>query len=127
MFQEKIKKIRNYLFSDENVVFAYCFGDYLKDIGYKNAILHVALYMNKKISFSEIISIQGLLSSKFYENLNLEILSNDIDRMNPILLYELLSDGLILFIKNQKIYDLWIIGALNYLFDTRQIREIINV
>jgi hypothetical protein len=127
MLQEKIKKIKNYLFSYEEVIFAYCYGDYLKEIGYKNAKLDVAIYFDKSISFTEYINYLGKLSSKFYENLNLDILSNDINSMNPIFLYDLFSNGELLFIKNQKIYDLWSVSVINNYINTETIREKVYV
>jgi hypothetical protein len=127
MLKEKIKKIKNYLFSNEEIIFAYCYGDYLKEIGYKNAKLCIALYFDKEISFTEYIFYLGLISSKFYENLNLDILNNDINNMNSVFLYDLLSNGEILFIKNQKIFDLWTVNVINNYINAEMIREKIYV
>jgi len=123
MVNEKIKKIRNFLFSDENIIFVFCHGDFMENTGYKNSILYLSIYYNRELSFKEIIDLHALLSSKFYENLNLNIISNETGLFNPVLLHEILLNGYILFIKNQKIYDQWIIKAYNYFFDTIQIRE----
>jgi hypothetical protein len=127
MLQEKIKKIKNYLFSNEEVIFAYCYGDYLQETGYKNARLSVGVYFDKKVSFNDHLNYLSVISSKFYENLSLDILNNDIEEMNPVFLYDLVLNGELLFIKNQKIYDLWLVDVLNFYIDTETIREKVYV
>jgi len=123
IFQEKIKKLRNYLFNFEDVIFSICFGDYLKEIGYKNSKLGIALYFKERKSYRELIEFLGFIASKFYENIELVSLNEPLERYSPSFLFSLLNNGASLFIKNQKLYDIWICKAINYYFDTDKIRE----
>lgn len=123
IFQEKIKKLRNYLFGFEDVIFAICFGDYLKEIGYKNAKLGLAIYYQNKKSYKELLEFLGFIASKFYENIELISLNEPLEKHSPVILYDLLNTGVLLFVKNQRLYDEWITQVHNYYFDTIELRE----
>lgn len=123
IFQEKIKKLRNFLFGFEEIVFSICFGDYLEEIGYKNAKLGIAIYFKNKKSFKELVKFLGFIASKFYENIEFIPLNECMERYSSPFLFELLNKGVILFVKNQEIYDKWALGVFNYYFDTEKIRN----
>ncbi len=123
VFQEKIKKLRNFLFGFEEIVFSICFGDYLKEIGYKNSKLGIAIYFNNKKSFKESVRFLSFIASKFYENIEFVSLNERIEKYSSPFLFELLNKGVILFVKNQEIYDKWALGVFNYYFDTEKIRN----
>lgn len=123
VFQEKIKKVKNYLFGFEEILFSICFGDYLKEIGYKNSKLGIAVYFSKENSFEELSYFHGLMASKFYENIQIVSLNDKQTKYSPPFLFEILNDGVVLFIKNQKIYDKWSLNVFNYYFDTEKLRN----
>jgi len=123
VFQEKIKKLRNFLFGFEEIVFSICFGDYLKEIGYKNSKLGIAIYFNNKKSFKESVRFLGFMASKFYENIEFVSLNERIEKYSSPFLFELLNKGVILFVKNQEIYDKWALSVFNYYFDVEKIRN----
>ena len=123
IFQEKIKKLRNYLFGFEDVVFSICYGDYLKDIGYKISKLGLAIYFKDKKSFKELIELLGFIASKFYENIELIYLNEKLESYSPVFLMNLLDTGATLFVKNQKLLDKWSVNVINYYYDTSKVRE----
>ena len=123
IFQEKIKKLRNYLFGFEDVVFSICYGDYLKDIGYKNSKLGLAIYFKDKKSYKELVKQLGFIASKFYENIELISLNDRLESYSPVFIMNLLNTGATLFVKNQKLFDVWSVNVLNYYYDTSKVRE----
>lgn len=123
IFQEKIKKLRNYFFGFEDVVFVICYGDYLRDIGYKNSKLGLAIYFKEKKSYKELIELLGFIASKFYENIELISLNDTLGSYSPVLFINILNTGATLFVKNQKLFDAWSVNVLNYYYDTSKARE----
>ena len=118
-------EIETILKKDSNMLFAYLFGSKVKRSSRFGSDLDVAVYFQDEPEILEI----GALVLKLEEasNCKVDVVSlNNLDKLNPKLAYSIISEGIVVCLKNKKMFNQFKESViLNYL-DFKPIDELFN-
>lgn len=118
-------KIKKLLETDNNVELAYLFGSALKEKNRYESDLDIAIYFKEEPTVLEI----GALVIRIQESIDIKIdliALNKLDVLNPALAYAVISEGKIVFCKDEELARKFMkYTILNY-FDFKPIIEAFN-
>lgn len=115
-----ISEIKKYLARQDDVVFAYVFGSFVKRKAFRD--IDIAIYINSEIDLLRLGSIQSELTELTGENIDL-VLLNGLPGKNPAFAHEIVTHGELLFTTHQEKFVHYKRKALLFFFDTARLRE----
>jgi predicted nucleotidyltransferase len=119
------KNLKSILESDINVIFALLFGSIAKNNMRYGSDIDIAVYFKNAPTLYEI----GNLNLKLEEivNYKLDLVElNNLDRINPVLAYSVISDGILICNKDEKIFTEFKKSVLLRYLDFKPTSDIIN-
>lgn len=101
---QNISEIETSLNKDGNILFAYLFGSKVKNNSRFGSDLDVAVYFKSE---PEILEIGALvLELEKITNCKIDLVAlNNLDKLNPKLAYSIISEGIVVFLKNKERFN----------------------
>jgi predicted nucleotidyltransferase len=126
MDKELIKRSLKSIFeSDINVVFGLLFGSMAKNNLRYGSDIDIAIYFNNAPTLYE----TGNLNLRIEEVINykLDLVElNNLDKTNPVLAYSVISDGIVIINKDEKIFNEYKKSVLMRYLDFKPTNDLIN-
>lgn len=114
--------IKNFLMSEENVVFALIFGSTVTGHANQLSDLDIGIYLKNKIDLPEIGRIISEIEKITHQKIDLVEL-NDLYNKNPLLAFEIVSNSELLFSRNSEVLIHFKKRAILHFLDTQRLRE----
>lgn len=121
--KEIISKLRKTLIKQENIVFAYLFGSFVTSERHRD--IDVAIHTKGKMALLEFGELQTELSKSTGLDIDL-IRINNLPGENPVLAFEIVSNGSLLFTKESGMHLDFKEKVLLRYFDTAVLRKQIH-
>lgn len=115
-----ISGIQNYLDHQDEVVFAFIFGSFVKSETFRD--VDVAIYTKVKLNLVQFGAIQSGLTECIRQDIDLVSL-NGLPSKNPAFAYEIVTQGKLLFYTDKEKFTAYKQKALLYFFDTANLRK----
>lgn len=117
-----IAAIRDYFVKQEDILFAYVFGSFLKDGRYRD--IDLAVY-SRKPNLMELGSIRTDLVKLTQIEIDLTYL-NDLPRKNPTFGYKVVTKGKLFYNDAPEVHDEYKVKTFLRYFDTARLRDDMN-
>ena len=115
-----IVKIRDYLGHQEDMVFAFLFGSFIKGKAFRD--IDIAVYAEEELDLLRLGIIQAELTERTGQVIDLVSLSG-LPSKHPAFAYEIVTHGDLLFSTDKEKFIEYKRKALLYYFDTVKLRE----
>jgi predicted nucleotidyltransferase len=126
MDKELIKKsCRSILASESSVIFALLFGSLAKNNLRYGSDIDIAIYFKKLPTLYEIGNLNLRLEDVINFKLDLVELNN-LDKTNPVLAYSVISEGIFILNKDEKIFNEFKKSVLMTYLDFKPTNDLIN-
>ncbi|MDY0082630.1 MAG: nucleotidyltransferase domain-containing protein [Ignavibacteriaceae bacterium] len=126
MNKESVKKNLESVFKNEtNVTFAFLFGSVAKNNLRYGSDIDIAIYFKDEPALIEI----GDLTLKIEKALNCKldlVRLNDLDKLNPVLAYNVISEGIILINNDNRVFTEFIKSVVLRYLDFKPVNDFIN-
>lgn len=126
MDKESVKKNLESVFKNEtDVTFAFLFGSVAKNNLRYGSDIDVAIYFKNEPALIEI----GDLTLKIENALNCKldlVRLNDLDKLNPVLAYNIISEGIILINNDKRVFTEFIKSVILRYLDFKPVNDFIN-
>jgi len=126
MDKESVKKNLQSVFKNEtNVTFAFLFGSVAKNNLRYGSDIDIAIYFENEPTLIEI----GNLTLKIEKALNCKldlVRLNDLDKLNPVLAYNVISEGIILINNDNRVFTEFIKSVVLRYLDFKPVNDYIN-
>jgi uncharacterized protein len=119
------KNIKSVLEDNNNIVFAFLFGSIVRNKMHYRSDIDIAIYFKNKPALYEI----GNLNLKIEEAVNHKIdlvELNYLDKNDPVLAYNILSDGIVIVNNDIKIFNEYKKSVLLKYLDFKPTNDLIN-
>lgn len=110
---------------DSDILFAYIFGSKVKKSIRFGSDLDIAVYFKDEPEILEI----GALVLKLEEaaNCKVDLVSlNNLDKMNPMLAYSIISEGIVAYLKNEELFKQFKESVILQYLDFEPVGELFN-
>ena len=118
--KEIIKTIKEFLLEQQDVAFAYLFGSFVRGGRYLD--IDLGLYLEPSADLIRIGSLQAALDTLTDNKADLVILNEVLDK-KPVLGYQVITQGLLLFSRNDAFHLNFKRRVLGRYFDTARLRQ----
>ena len=118
--KETLSGLCNYLGQQEEVIFAYIFGSFIKKVNFRD--IDVSIFMRPEPDLIRLGTLQSGISSFTGMQCDL-ILLNDLHKKNPALAYEIVTQGEVLINKKPEIQLQFKEDVFLHYFDTAYLRK----
>ncbi|HQI41297.1 MAG: hypothetical protein B6D44_02045 [Ignavibacteriales bacterium UTCHB2] len=126
MDKESVKKNLESVFKNEtNVTFAFLFGSVAKNNLRYGSDIDVAIYFKNEPALIEIGDLTLKIESALNCKLDLVRL-NDLDKLNPVLAYNVISEGIILINNDKRVFNEFIKSVILRYLDFKPVNDFIN-
>lgn len=119
------KNLKSIFESDTNIIFALLFGSMAKNSMHYSSDIDIAVYFKNAPALYEI----GNLNLKLEEIINykLDLVElNNLDKTNPVLTYSVISDGILICNKDEKIFTEFKKSVIMRYLDFKPTNDLIN-
>lgn len=119
------KNLKSIFESDNNVIFSLLFGSMTKNNMRYGSDIDIAIYFKNSPTLYEIGNLNLKLEKITDYKLDL-IELNNLEKKNPVLAYSIISDGILICNKDQKIYSEFKKSVLMRYLDFKPTNDLIN-
>jgi predicted nucleotidyltransferase len=126
MDKELIKKsLKSILENDIDVIFASLFGSMAKNNMRYGSDIDIAIYFKNAPALYEIGNLNLKIEEVFNHKIDL-IELNNLDKINPVLAYAVISEGILILNKDEKIFNEFKKSVLMRYLDFKPTNDLIN-
>lgn len=117
--------LKSILEIENNIIFAYLFGSMARNEMHYGSDMDIAIYFKSNPTLNEI----GNLNLKIEESVNYKVdfvQLNKLDKDNPVLAYSVVSEGIIITVKDIQIFNEYKKSVLLHYLDFKPINDLMN-
>ena len=121
--QKILETVKNVLMPVDYVIFAYLFGSYATDTVWAMSDVDIAVYIDeKKVKdlFKTKLKLLGMIIDALKTD---DVDSVVLNEATPVLKYEILTKGVLIFTKDERVSDEFYLRALKEFFDFKYILD----
>lgn len=123
--EELISKLREVLEKEEKIAFAVLFGSFAEGRDTFLSDIDLAIYLSQDMELLQLGRIVGELEKVTERRVDLLILNDALEK-SPQIVYEVLSNGRLIFCRDRKSFMEFKVRGMLIYFDTAYLRDMVN-